>query len=103
MIQQPTFENLTQAIGLPSTDVAHLKEVANKQGVSPLRVLRDAIHAGMRLLRPLPEPPTTHSSPPDKTPFQIMQESGMVGVAKNLPPDLSSNPKYMEGFGRHDD
>lgn len=103
MIQQPTFENLTQAIGLPSTDVAYLKAVASKQGISPLRVLRDAIHAGMRLLRPSPDPSATPQPSLTKTPFQILQENGMVGLAKDLPPDLCTNPKYVEGFGRHDD
>jgi hypothetical protein len=33
--------------------------------------------------------------------FDVMMEDGAVGVIKDgLPPDLSTNPKHMEGFGR---
>lgn len=32
--------------------------------------------------------------------YDLMKRSGSIGIAKGLPPDLSTNKKYMEGFGR---
>ena len=31
--------------------------------------------------------------------YDIALRAGFIGSAKNAPPDLSTNPKYMEGFG----
>ena len=32
--------------------------------------------------------------------YDLFKAAGLIGCAKNLPADLSTNPKYMEGFGR---
>jgi predicted DNA-binding protein len=32
--------------------------------------------------------------------YDIAKKAGWIGCIKNGPPDLSTNPKYMEGFGR---
>ena len=34
--------------------------------------------------------------------FDAFNKRGMVGSISNAPSDLSSNPKYMEGFGQND-
>jgi predicted DNA-binding antitoxin AbrB/MazE fold protein len=34
-----------------------------------------------------------------KTLFDVLDEVGLIGCISDTPPDLSSNPKYMEGFG----
>ena len=39
--------------------------------------------------------------PPDRTLGDAFNERGMVGSIKDAPPDWSSNPKYMEGFGNN--
>ena len=31
--------------------------------------------------------------------YDVMLEDGVLGIVKDTPPDLSTNPKYMEGFG----
>ncbi|MEQ8846918.1 hypothetical protein [Botrimarina sp.] len=31
--------------------------------------------------------------------YDLAVRLGVIGVVKNAPPDLSSNPKYLEGFG----
>ncbi|MEB3311427.1 MAG: hypothetical protein VKJ02_14465 [Snowella sp.] len=31
--------------------------------------------------------------------YDLALELGVIGVAENLPPDLSTNPAYFEGFG----
>ncbi|HZN36039.1 MAG TPA: ribbon-helix-helix protein, CopG family [Pirellulaceae bacterium] len=32
--------------------------------------------------------------------YDLFKRAGLIGDAKNLPSDLATNPKYMEGFGR---
>lgn len=32
--------------------------------------------------------------------YDVLKKSGLIGCARGLPADLSTNPKYMEGFGR---
>ncbi|MEX0713644.1 MAG: hypothetical protein WD278_14990 [Pirellulales bacterium] len=34
--------------------------------------------------------------------YQAMVRLGLLGSVKDAPPDLSTNPKYMEGFGERD-
>ena len=34
-----------------------------------------------------------------KSIYDVMLEDGLIGILKDTPPDLSTNPKYMEGFG----
>ncbi|MEX2316938.1 MAG: hypothetical protein WD669_07290 [Pirellulales bacterium] len=34
-----------------------------------------------------------------ETLFQRLDKKGLIGCIKGAPPDLSTNPKYMEGFG----
>ena len=34
-----------------------------------------------------------------ETLFDILNKDGWIGSLKDAPPALSSNPKYMEGFG----
>jgi len=32
--------------------------------------------------------------------FDVFEKAGLIGCADDLPADLSTNPKYMEGFGK---
>lgn len=33
--------------------------------------------------------------------YEALQARGLIGCITDAPPDLSTNPKYMEGFGQH--
>jgi hypothetical protein len=33
--------------------------------------------------------------------YEAFQSVGAIGCVKDAPPDLATNPKYMEGFGRN--
>jgi hypothetical protein len=35
-----------------------------------------------------------------QTCYDLALESGIIGVAKDLPSDLSTNPDYFQGFGQ---
>jgi hypothetical protein len=32
--------------------------------------------------------------------YDLAARLGLIGIAKDTPPDLSTNPRHMEGFGR---
>ena len=34
--------------------------------------------------------------------YDSLKHAGLIGCIEGGPPDLSTNPKYMEGFGRDD-
>ena len=63
---------------------------ADARGISPSEVVREAVEVYLR------------DRPRRETSFEIAQRIGLIGCAKDLPPDLSTNPDYMQGFGRSD-
>jgi predicted DNA-binding antitoxin AbrB/MazE fold protein len=46
------------------------------------------------------EPPKpSEAAETAETLYDILSKDGWIGSLKDAPPDLSTNPKYMEGFG----
>lgn len=64
-----------------------LEAEAREQGVRPSDIIRQVLERHVR------------ERTPRLTAFQLAEKLGIIGCAKGLPPDLSTNPKYMEGFG----
>lgn len=46
---------------------------------------------------PASEPDTDDEGP---TLFEMLDKAGLIGCIKDGPTDLSTNPKYMEDFGK---
>jgi metal-responsive CopG/Arc/MetJ family transcriptional regulator len=65
-----------------------LEAEARAQGVSPSDVVREAIEKHLRQQKPR------------ETCLDIARRIGILGIYKDAPHDLSTNPKHMEGFGR---
>ncbi|WZO95827.1 CopG family transcriptional regulator [Isosphaeraceae bacterium EP7] len=69
----------------------HLKEqldlAARAEGVSPSEVVRAALREHLKAKAPQPDC------------FDLARKLGILGLAKGLPTDLSTNPIHMEGFG----
>ncbi len=46
----------------------------------------------------------TENDPPlsgeESTLFEVLDEVGLIGCVDGAPADLSTNPKYLEGFGK---
>ena len=38
-----------------------------------------------------------------RTLFDALSDRGIIGSITDAPPDLSTNPDHMQGFGQHDD
>jgi hypothetical protein len=65
-----------------------LEVEARQKGVSPSAIVRQALeeHFGREA--------------PAENARQMAERLGILGSIKGLPHDLTSNPEYMEGFGR---
>ena len=80
-------------IVLTPTQRRRLAQLADETG-KPWEALLDA---AISSLMP-PVPPTNGQ----ETVYDAMVRLGLLGCLKGGPPDLSTNPKYMEGFGESD-
>jgi metal-responsive CopG/Arc/MetJ family transcriptional regulator len=65
-----------------------LETEAREKGVRPSDIVREVLEQHIRERTPQP---TAH---------QLAERLGILGSAKGLPADLSTNPDHMEGFGR---
>ncbi len=64
-----------------------LESVALAEGVSPSDVVRTALRAHLDRRQP------------KRSALDAAREAGIVGIYTDGPSDLSTNPKFMEGFG----
>ena len=65
-----------------------LRRRSKLTGKSASEILRDAVEAHLQ------------DTPLRESAGALAQRLGLAGCAKGLPPDLSTNRKYFEGFGR---
>ena len=78
----------------------HLLSSLNALSPEQLATLRRELDSKLAL-----SPPPNHAkraSPAEETAFDRLERAGLIGCLKGMPgtpTDLSTNPKYMEGFG----
>jgi hypothetical protein len=65
-----------------------LEAEAREKGVSPSDIVRQALADYMQ------------TRTPGESCYDVAKRAGLIGVFKGGPSDLSTNPVYMEGFGR---
>ncbi|WP_165226354.1 ribbon-helix-helix domain-containing protein [Aquisphaera insulae] len=65
-----------------------LEAQARAEGIRPSDLVRDALREHLK-----------RRKPPESA-YDLAERLGVIGSAKGLPPDLSTNPAHMEGFGR---
>jgi hypothetical protein len=65
-----------------------LEAEAREQGVRPSDLVRAMLTDHVR------------QRTPQQSCLDIARRIGFIGAYKHTPPDLSSNPEHMEGFGR---
>jgi hypothetical protein len=65
-----------------------LEAEAREKGVSPSAIVRQALEEHIRQQKPR------------ETCYDIAKRLGIIGIYKDAPHDLSTNPEHMEGFGR---
>lgn len=64
-----------------------LEAEAKAEGVSPSDLVREALRELLRRRKPR------------ESCYDLAKRLGIIGSAKGLPSDLSTNPAHMEGFG----
>jgi hypothetical protein len=74
-----------------------LSNWSSRTGKPPEEVLSDAL----RHYEPA-EGEIEENSQRAETVYDSLKRGGFIGCFKGGPPDLSTNPKYMEGFGEGD-
>jgi metal-responsive CopG/Arc/MetJ family transcriptional regulator len=65
-----------------------LQAEARERGVKSSDVVREAIEAHLR------------ARPSRESGLDMARRIGLIGCARDLPPDLSTNRDHFEGFGR---
>ncbi len=43
----------------------------------------------------------TNGADGEKSLYDALKDRGIIGSITDAPPDLGTNPRYMEGFGQH--
>ena len=86
-----------KTIQLTDEQLQLLGELASHTGQSQEAVLSDAL----REYRTLHADKRENGSPAE-TVFDVLNRAGLIGCVKGGATDLSTNPKYMEGFGESD-
>ncbi len=65
-----------------------LKQQSRRAGRTPSEIIRKALDAYL-----------DQDSDGAESFYEVARRRGAIGLATGLPKDLSTNPKYMEGFG----
>jgi hypothetical protein len=74
-----------------------LADAANRTGKPWRTLLREAI---ARFIKAEAEPVHRHRDASPENLLEKLERLGAVGMISGGPPDVSTNKKYMEGFGR---
>jgi len=88
-----------QEIQLSDEQKRQLAEAADRAGKPWPEVFSDALGAH----RPPLQTGTDGGSNEQESLYDALKRDGLIGCIKGGPSDLSTNPKYMEGFGRDND
>lgn len=75
------------SVRLDRTLRAKIRKQAQAKGKKEAELIREALAKEF------------DTAPPRKTCYQLGMELGIIGCVDGAPADLSTNPRYMEGFG----
>ena len=97
---------LCDILGIMATDPSDIKlsaeyrrmlaQLADRLGKSPQDILDEALGR----YADVPDAVKSANNSSGKSLFEAMQEVGAVASCADGPSDLSTNPEYMEGFGK---
>ncbi|MBI3466249.1 MAG: CopG family transcriptional regulator [Planctomycetes bacterium] len=76
------------SVRIPEGLQGDLESLARSTGKSESELVREAIEEYCR----------KHRGGPSC--YDLALKAGLIGCAKDLPADLSTNPQHMDGFGR---
>jgi len=82
-----------EEIQLTTEQKRRIAEIADRAGRPWPEVLSEALRA----YRPYVS--KNGNGVQGQSAYDVLMQDGVLGIADDTPPDLSTNPKYMEGFG----
>jgi Arc/MetJ-type ribon-helix-helix transcriptional regulator len=82
------MESVRVSVRLDEETERQLREAARAAGKNESEVMRDALAAYLAM------------HPREEAALALARRAGIVGCAKHLPSDLSTNKDHFEGFGR---
>jgi predicted transcriptional regulator len=65
-----------------------LRHAARRRGARESDLIREAVERELA------------AEPNEITAYEALKKAGLIGIVKGAPPDLATNPKYFDGFGR---
>lgn len=92
MERQPSRNNSGLQIGADLE--RRVEELARISGMAPVDVVREALEEYVARRG------NGSATCEDESLFDRAKRAGLIGCLNGSPSDLSTNPKYMEGFGR---
>lgn len=75
-------------VRIPEVLTARLRNRSRAKGSTESDLVREALENYLG------------NEPGERTAYELAKEAGIVGSVRNAPRDLSTNPRYMKGFGR---
>ena len=80
----------TLILKIPEIMAAELEAKAKRLSKSKSEIVRDALDWDLH----------APGQPSEISAYDALEAIGVIGCVDDLPPDLSTNRKYMEGYGR---
>ena len=77
-----------------------IEEFALANGKTTADIVREAFELYSNSRRAENAPTAQHPTEEEETLFDRARRAGLIGCLNGLPPDLSTNKAYLEGFGR---
>lgn len=84
-------------VELDPKDERDLEALARETGKDPGELLRELLHEALVQRKDNGVGATSEAG--EESCYDAACRAGLIGVIKGGPSDLSTNPKYMEGFG----
>lgn len=75
-------------VRVPQTLTARLRNRSRAEGTTESDLIREALEKYLE-----------HSQGA-RSAYELAEEAGIIGSARNAPRDLSTNPRYVKGFGK---
>jgi metal-responsive CopG/Arc/MetJ family transcriptional regulator len=75
-------------VRVPGTLGARLRDRSRAKGQSPSELVRVALENYLG------------AADDDRSAYELAEAAGLIGCARGLPKDLSTNPRHLEGFGK---
>jgi len=75
-------------VRVPQALTARLRNRSRANGTTESELVREALESYLG-----------HSGV-ERSAYDLAEEAGIIGSARNEPKDLSTNPRYLKGFGK---